>query len=249
MWPLTYLPPRAPRKAAPKGAGVTGEVARYHGRFCFCCAYALMCGFQYNPLPSPLAIWKFSARECANHPCALRARPHPPTKCHKTADVGCRCHQIRGGVPTKIGNIFAGADLPTYLPWLGSMHVFLRAPGLFRYFYGIKNLRNLRAESTSENNASSLSSRLLTEKARERVASRFTGASLKYRGCGVANPSEWVRTGPSPRDSHRHALTMRPPRKVRPFRPFRLISLTPHTAASRYLQAERRLFRIARFAT
>ena len=52
----TCLPPRAPRKAAPKGAAVAGEVARYHGRFCFCCAHALMCGFQYKCPPSPLAI-------------------------------------------------------------------------------------------------------------------------------------------------------------------------------------------------
>ena len=46
LWRPTYLPPQAPRKAAPKGAGVAGEVAQYHGRFCFCCAHALMCGFQ-----------------------------------------------------------------------------------------------------------------------------------------------------------------------------------------------------------
>ena len=51
-----YLPPRAPRKAAPKGAGAAGEVARYHGRFWFCCAHALMFGFQYKCPPSPLAI-------------------------------------------------------------------------------------------------------------------------------------------------------------------------------------------------
>ena len=60
LWRPTYLPPRAPRKAAPKGAGmgagVAGEVAQYHGRFCFCCAHALMCGFQYKCPPSPLAI-------------------------------------------------------------------------------------------------------------------------------------------------------------------------------------------------
>ena len=52
----TYLPPRAPRKAAPKGAGLAGEVAQYHGRFCFCCAHVLMCGFQYKFPPCPLAI-------------------------------------------------------------------------------------------------------------------------------------------------------------------------------------------------
>ena len=52
LWRPTYLPPRAPRKAAPKGAGVAGEVGRYHGRFCFCCAHALMCGFRYKLPPS-----------------------------------------------------------------------------------------------------------------------------------------------------------------------------------------------------
>ena len=37
-----------PPPSGPKGAGVAGEVARYHGRFCFCCAHALRCGFQYK---------------------------------------------------------------------------------------------------------------------------------------------------------------------------------------------------------
>ena len=51
----TYLPEHR-EKPHPKGAGVAGEVARYHGRFCFCCAHAPMCGFQYKCPPSPLAI-------------------------------------------------------------------------------------------------------------------------------------------------------------------------------------------------
>ena len=118
LWRPTYLPPRAQRKAALKGAGVAGEVARYHGRFWFCCAHALMCGFQYKCPPSPLTIQKFfCARARKPAPSAQQAArtTAPPPKCHKTATFGCRWPQNRG-IPKKIGNIFAGADLPTYLP-------------------------------------------------------------------------------------------------------------------------------------
>ena len=115
LWRPTYLPPRAPQKAAPKGAGLAGEVAQcqYHGRFCFCCAHALMCGFQYKSPPSPLAIWKFSARERANLPRALRARPQPPPSATKRLLWAADGHKTGGYQKNRVTFSRAPAYLPT----------------------------------------------------------------------------------------------------------------------------------------
>ena len=69
---------------------------------------------QMPPKPAgDLKMFRARAREPPSR--AARATAKPP-KCHKTATFGCRWPQNRG-VPIFFGNIFAGAGLPTYLPW------------------------------------------------------------------------------------------------------------------------------------
>ena len=69
---------------------------------------------QMPPKPAgDLKIFRARAREPPQRAARTAAKPF---KCHKTAAFGCRWPQNRG-VPIFFGNIFAGAGLPTYLPW------------------------------------------------------------------------------------------------------------------------------------
>ena len=77
------------------------------------CAYVR---FSVQIPPKPAGDLKiFRARARGPPLRAARTTANPP-KCHKTAALGCRWPQKRG-VPKNVGNFFAGAGLPTYLPW------------------------------------------------------------------------------------------------------------------------------------
>ena len=120
LWRPTYLPPRAPRKTAPKGAGVAGEVAQYHGRFCFCCAHALMCGFQYKCPPKPAGDLKiFRARAREPPPRDARTTAPPP----QVPQNGCFWLQMatkQAGRYQKSMVTFSRA--PAYLPTCHRFH-------------------------------------------------------------------------------------------------------------------------------
>ena len=78
------------------------------------CAYVR---FSVQIPPKPAGdLTNFRARAREPPPRAARTTATLP-KCYKTAAFGCRWPQNRG-VPKNSGNIFAGAGLPTYLPYV-----------------------------------------------------------------------------------------------------------------------------------